>query len=162
MDLTLEAVIRPDPDGAAEERVVHLDVSGSSDRVLLETRRLSSGAQEWFADTIVSLEGIDCILNTPSRRHVVGEWRSLAVVRRAGRMSQYVEGVEEASTPCPTRAIGEGSLCVGMRLNHVTPYCGEVLVVRCVPTALDPEELWSGSTGWIGVAEEASLKKAYS
>jgi hypothetical protein len=158
-DFSLEAVIRPALEGAAEERVVHLDVNGSSDRVLLETRRMCPGAPEWYADTIVSRDGRSCILNTPERRHPVGEWRALAVVCRAGRMSQYVDGVEEAAIPCPTRVLGEGSLCVGMRLNHVTPFCGEVLAVRCVAAALDPESLWSSERGWTLEAGRSSLVK---
>ena len=158
-DFSLEAVIKPAPDGAAEERVVHLDVSGSSDRVLLETRRTCAGAPEWYADTIVSLDGRNCILNSPALRHPVGEWRALAVVCRAGRMTQYVDGVEELATPCPARALGPGSLCVGMRLNHVTPFRGEVLAVRCVAAAVEPEDLWSGRRGWTEAAGKAFLAK---
>jgi hypothetical protein len=158
-EFSLEAVIRPSVEGATEERVVHLEVRGSSDRVLLETRRTFPNAAEWYADTIVSLANQDAILNTPACRHPVGEWWSLAVVCGGGRMVQYVDGAPEAATPCSSRALGEGSLCVGMRLNWVTPFRGEVLAVRATRRALIPGELWSVKAGGIQLIVDGSLAK---
>ena len=158
-EFSVEAVIRPAVEGPAEERVVHLDVSGSSDRLLLETRRVRPNAPEWYADTIVSFGGQDFILNTPDRQHPAGEWQALAVVCGSGKMTQYVNGVEEASTLCSSRAWGAGNLCVGMRLNQVTPFRGEVLAVRSARRALAPGDLWSGRVGWRRAIGDRSLTK---
>jgi len=158
-EFSVEAVIRPAAEGATEERVVHLEVSGSSDRLLLETRRVRPNIPEWYADTIVSFGGRSFILNTPDRQHPAGEWQALAVVCGAGKMTQYVSGVEEAATPCSSRAWGEGNLCVGMRLNQVTPFRGEVLAVRCARSALAPGDLWSGRAGWRRALGDRSLTK---
>ena len=140
---TVEMIFQVAPGGASEQRVLHVQAEGSSDRLLLETRRGDPAGKSWYADTIVSAGSEECILADPRRRHATGAWQVLAVVCDGEEMRHFVDGQEELRRPCRVPRWTEGVVCLGMRANAITPFRGKIAAVRFSRWARIGEELWA-------------------
>jgi hypothetical protein len=139
---TVEALLTVASGGPVEQRILHLQSHDSNDRLLLETRRGDAAGATWYADTIVSSDGRDSILVDPNQPHAADRWCTLAVTCDGEQMQQFVDGTLELAqrfTPAPFPA---GAVCLGMRMNHVTPFRGSVAAVRFSRFARAASELW--------------------
>jgi len=130
---TLEALFRPDSDGAPEQRFVHIQDSTHDARVLLETR-LAEG--RWYADTFIKDGPTEQVLGSPALTHPAGEWQTLALVYDGHTMSQYVNGEEEHSGKLDRQPIVRGRVSIGCRINEVFWFKGAIRSVRFTPSAL--------------------------
>lgn len=130
----VEALFNPYADGPVEQRFLHVHVGdATTDRLLLETRMPASPSRLWYADTVASSGGCERIIVQREKVHATNAWHVLAVVCDGTRMLQYVNGQLEHSLPFEFEPLGEGCVCLGMRLNRVTPFRGALAAVRFVP-----------------------------
>ena len=136
---TLEIVFRPDADGPAEQRFLHLQEDGSDSRFLIETRVRPGGS--WYLDTFIKTEIDDGTLIDPERVHPTGEWYAAALSYDGRTMRHYVNGREELSRALKFRPLKPGRTSIGMRLNRVHWIKGAVRRVRFTPRALPSSEL---------------------
>ena len=136
---TIEALIKPEASGPAEQRFLHLqDEPGS--RVLLELRLTDAG---WALDTFLHAG------NPPSERplldrtklHPANRWTWVALVYANGHMMHYVDGVKELEGNVTFPPMADGSTSLGVRQNKVSWFKGVIREVRFHPAALKSEAL---------------------
>jgi len=138
---TAEVIFRPDPGGGAEQRFLHLQETGSSDRVLFETRLTADG--RWFLDTYVKSNDEGHTLRDGEATHALGAWYHAALVVDGERMRHYVNGQLEASREIDFRPQGPGLTSIGCRANEVYWFKGAIRRARFTPRVLTPEEFLS-------------------
>ena len=102
---TLEAVFRPDANGAKEQRWFHIQQEKSENRVLLETRLVGD---QWFLDTYIRSGESNRTLFAENFKHPVGVWYHVALVFDGTEMRHYVDGKLEMSGPAQYRAARTG------------------------------------------------------
>ena len=138
-EFTLEIVFRPDADGLAEQRFLHLQEDASESRFLIETRVRPDGT--WYLDTYVQTELGNCTLVDAGKTHPTGVWHSAALSYDGRTMRHYVDGREELARELKFRPLTAGRTSIGMRLNRIHWFKGAVRIVRFTPRALPPSEL---------------------
>ena len=138
-EFTLEIVFRPDADGPAEQRFLHLQENGSESRFLIETRVRPGGT--WYLDTYVQTEVGNCTLIDPNRVHPTDAWHSAALTYDGRTMRHYVNGHEELSGELKFRPLVQGRTSIGMRMNRVFWFKGAIRTIRFTPRALRPPAL---------------------
>lgn len=134
---SIEAQFVCEAGGEPEQRFVHVQEEGVG-RALLELRATAAG---WYADTFVNFASGQRFLNAPSLLHPFGEWHTLALVYTGTVLRQYVDGAFELEADAPTGVLGTGSVSLGMRLNGISPFKGQIATVRFTPKALAPAQL---------------------
>lgn len=136
---TIEALIKPRPAGAAEQRFLHIEDERAA-RLLLELRIVSP--QEWALDTFLfdSPESRLTLLDR-TKRHSTGEWHWVALTYDGENMAHYVDGVRELEGKLAFRAMSKGKMSLGVRLNKVSWYEGCIREIRFAPRALTAPEL---------------------
>jgi hypothetical protein len=132
-------VFRPDADGPAEQRFLHLQEDGSPSRFLIETRVRPGG--RWHLDTYVETEVGNCTLIDPKNAHPTGAWYSAALSFDGKTMRHYVNGREELAGSLTFRPLKPGRTSIGMRLNRVFWFKGAIRTIRFTPRALPASEL---------------------
>jgi hypothetical protein len=138
-EFTIEIVFRPDADGPAEQRFLHLQEDGSQSRFLIETRVRPGGT--WHLDTYVETEIGNCTLIDARKAHPTGEWYSAALSYDGRTMRHYINGLEELAGELKFRPLKPGRTSIGMRLNRVFWFKGSIRTVRFTPRALPPPDL---------------------
>lgn len=138
-EFTIEMLFRPDTGGAAEQRVLHLQQDGSSDRILLETRLVGD---RWFMDSYVKSDGEGYTLFAREYLHPLDRWFHVALVVGGGSMTQFVDGRRELSRGIDFVSAGAGHTSLGVRINRVDWFRGAVRRVRFTPRALSPAEFF--------------------
>ena len=138
-NFTIEALIRPRSAGAAEQRFLHIEDQRAA-RVLLELRVVS--AREWALDTFLfdSPQSRLTLLDR-AKVHSTDEWHWVALTYDGTTMTQYVDGTRELQGPVAFRAMEQGRMSLGVRLNKVSWYQGCIREVRFTPRALAPLQL---------------------
>src|SRR5215831_5373904 len=115
---TWEAIFRPDG-GAFEQRWFHLaeqDPKTGADtenRMLFEIRVLEN--KDWYLDTYFEMAGVRKTLMNRKAVHPVAPWYHGAAVYDGKTFSNYVNGVEQNSTPAHLPPEGPGHTSVGVR-----------------------------------------------
>ena len=149
MAFTLEAVFKPEPDGQAEQRFVHLQSAATADRVLLELRSTSCG---WYADTFLKSGEVECVLAEPTALHAWSQWHVLTLVCDGVSCESRVNGVLQARQRLVTAVdpMPPGDVSLGQRMNAVSPFRGAMAALRCTPWARPPGALWTASQWALG------------
>ncbi len=137
-EFTLEIVFRPDAGGPKEQRFLHLQVDGSEDRILIETRLTGDG--RLFLDTFIKSGSTDQALFAKDFLHPVGKWHAAALVFDGTTMSHFVNGAPELSAPIAFTPPRSGRTSIGMRANQVWWFKGAIGEVRMTRRALAPLE----------------------
>ena len=135
---TLEVVFRPDANGLREQRFLHLQETGSENRILIETRL--SLDNHWFLDTYIRSGKTDQTLYADNFIHPVGQWYQAALVFDGKEMRHYVNGVKELSRPITFTPSRQGQTSIGVRLNRVYWFKGAIRKARFTSRALAAEE----------------------
>lgn len=130
---TLEAQFRPDPGGAPEQRFVHIQETGTVNRLLLEMRLTSTA---WYADTYIRSGDTHAPLSDPQLLHPFGQWHTMALVYDGTHMIQYVDGHRELSLAVRFQPLGNAQISIGCRINRVDWFKGAVRAVRFTPAAV--------------------------
>lgn len=138
VEFTAEVIFRPDSGGDEEQRFLHLQETGSRDRILFETRL--PGDETWFLDTYVKTGGKGHTLYAKRFRHPLGEWYHAALVVADGEMRHFVNGELEMSRPIEFSPQGPGRTSIGVRINAVSWFKGAVSEACFTPRALPPGE----------------------
>src|SRR5579871_851561 len=140
---TFEAIFRPDPGGAAEQRWFHLseqDPATGKDtdtRLLFETRLIADS------------RCLDAFVNTPAGNkalldrgllHPLGAWYHVAMVYDGTEFRSYVNRVLQGKAAVAFVPEGKGRASVGVRINRVNYFKGAVREARFTRRALQPEE----------------------
>ena len=139
---TIEAEFAPAPDASpeqAEQRFLHIEESDTGNRALLEIRDL--GQRQWTLDTYLRSGGAGVTLIDRDRRHPSGQWHVASIVYDGATMTHYVDGRKEASAPASFIPLASGRTAIGMRMNRVSWFKGQVGQIRITPRALTADKL---------------------
>ncbi|MBE7170633.1 MAG: LamG domain-containing protein [Williamsia sp.] len=137
---TVEVLFKPAADGPPAPRFVHMQDS-IGNRCTLELRFVPGG--RWYADTFLrngkTEKGLTLIDST--LQHPCGQWSWLALVYDGSRMSDYVNGVKESEGDIALDPMLPGQISLGVRLNRVNWFKGQIAEVRIHDRALRKEDL---------------------
>ncbi|HLK46963.1 MAG TPA: LamG domain-containing protein [Bryobacteraceae bacterium] len=140
---TFEAIFRPDPGGAPEQRWFHLseqDPATGKDtdtRLLFETRLI---ADRWCLDAFVNTPAGNKALLDRGLLHPLGAWYHVAMVYDGTEFRSYVNRVLQGKAAVAFVPEGKGRASVGVRINRVNFFKGAVREARFTRRALQPEE----------------------
>jgi hypothetical protein len=135
---TIEALIRPEAGGGAEQRFLHVqDEFGN--RVLLEIRLTPEG--QWALDTFMLSGASRLALFDRTRIHPAGRWYWVALRYDGHRMTSWVDGRQELEGAVEFAPMKSGQTSLGVRLNRVSWFKGAIREVRFHPGALTDDAL---------------------
>lgn len=140
---TFEAIFRPDPGGAPEQRWFHLseqDPATGKDtdtRLLFETRLVGDS---WCLDAFVNTPVGSQALLDRSLLHPLGAWYHVAMVYDGSEFRSYVDRVLQKKAAVRFTPEGKGHSSVGVRINRVNYFKGAVREARFTRSVLKPEE----------------------
>ena len=133
---TIEAEFAPAADAApdqAEQRFLHIEESDTGNRALLEIRDL--GRRQWTLDTYLKSGAAGVTLIDRERLHPSGRWHVASLVYDGATMTHYVDGRKEASASALFVPLASGRTAIGMRMNRVSWFKGQVRQIRITPRA---------------------------
>ena len=137
-EFTVEAVFRPDADGGAEQRWLHIeDTENAESRALLETRLVEG---DWFLDTFIKSGDNRSALYAENFKHPLGRWYRVALVYDGGEMRHYVDGKLELAGKIARKTFGKGVTSIGVRQNRLYWFKGAVQKLRFTNRALSTRE----------------------
>lgn len=138
---TVEVLFKPDHDGPAEQRFIHFE-DENRNRGLIETRVNQDST--WSLDTFLfNIEGSQLTLLDRNIVHPTGKWYWAALSYDGTVMRHYVNGVEELSGEVSFTPMSAGQISIGMRLNRVHWFKGDLAELRFHNNALDITALQS-------------------
>jgi len=133
-NFTLEAVFKPDSDGAFEQRFLHLGTV-SDERVLFEIRVNSDNT--WYFDAFLALpNGNKLTMMNKNLTHPTDRWYHAALVIDGVRARVYINGKMEFDEPLVFVPIHEGITSVGVRQNLTSWFKGSLYRLRISPRTL--------------------------
>lgn len=137
---TVEILFKPDSDGPEEQRFVHFH-DKRDNRGLIETRINPDG--RWALDTFLYNRSADSGLTLLDREinHSGDAWYWSALAYDGAIMTHYVNGVKELEGNIAFGPMGPGRISLGMRLNQVYWFKGQIREVRFHPKALSSEDI---------------------
>jgi hypothetical protein len=136
---TLEVLFKPDGDGPAEQRFLHIQ-DAQERRVLVETR--VTPQRTWALDTFLRASDADKLtLLDPAKSQPTDAWFWAALVYDGRTMAHFVNGQKQLEGPVAFPAMGEGRISLGVRQNKVHWFKGCIAQVRFSPAALAPASL---------------------
>lgn len=140
VQFTVEVFFKPDSDGPEEQRFVHFQ-DESANRGLIETRINPDG--RWALDTFLYNSSLENGLTLLDREihHPGDEWYWAAITYNGTTMSHYVNGVRELEGDIEFGPMGPGMISLGVRLNQVHWFKGEIREIRFHPESLSASEL---------------------
>ena len=135
---TIEGLFRPDADGPAEQRWLHIeDLENVESRALLETR---VSKDLWFLDTFLKSGDNRLPLYAENFKHPTGRWYHAALVYDGSEMRHYIDGKLELSGKIAMKPFGRGHVSIGVRQNKVYWFKGAARKVRFSHQARDPKQ----------------------
>ncbi len=139
-EFTIEVIMRPDKNGLAEQRFLHMgEMSG--DRVMLETRLTPDGY--WYVDAFVQSGEVKLAMIDSTKLHPLGEWFNVALVNKKGKLEVFINGETEFREKIPFTPFTDGKTSLGVRQNKVYWYKGAFFKIRITPKAISPDEFLS-------------------
>lgn len=137
---TLEVDFRPASGSAEEQRFFHAQEDGSENRALVELRMRPDGA--WALDTYLQSPAPGLPLLDRSRTHSADVWHTAALIYDGRTMTHTVDGVRQGQGEVAFSPLAPGRTSLGMRLNRVSFFKGEIRRVRVWPEAVQTIPLW--------------------
>ena len=134
---TVAVLFRPEDDAPEAQRFLHIE-DPSGRRLTVEDRVVKG--QGWYMDTYL-LDGKGKTLIDPAKLHPLGQWAWGELTYDGKTMRSYVDGVPEVSGEVAFAPMAAGRASVGVRLNRVYWFQGEIREVRFYPTAVAPADL---------------------
>ncbi|MFC2080952.1 LamG-like jellyroll fold domain-containing protein [Bacteroidota bacterium] len=139
-DFTIEVIMRPDKEGLAEQRFLHLgEMDG--DRVMLETRLTNDGY--WYLDAFIQSGEQRFILIDSTKLHPLGEWYKVALVNKNGEVEVFINGETEFKGKMSYVPFTGGKTSIGVRQNKVYWYKGAFYKIRITPSVISPNDFMS-------------------
>lgn len=135
-EFTVEMIFKPHLDGEFEQRIVHIgEVSG--DRMLLEIRAVNG---QWYFDGYIASGENDKALIDENLTHPLGQWHHVALTVGPDKMSTYVNGELELTSPFIYEPIETGQTSIGVRQNERSWYHGLIHTVKITDKQLVPNQ----------------------
>lgn len=132
---TIEVIFRPDPEGPAEQRFLHMgEVDG--DRMMMETRVTPDN--QWCLDAYIRSGDSSRTLIDKTKLHPTGSWHHAALVVNNGAMDTYVDGKHELEGYVQFSSFTKGSTSIGARMNRVYWFKGAIYKIKITPKNLGP------------------------
>ena len=139
-EFTIEVLFKPDGDGPAAPRFIHFEDT-SFNRGTFELRLTSTG--QWYFDTFLkngkTNKGLALIDST--KLHPVDKWYWAGLVYDGKKMYSYINGQKELEGEIEFPPMTEGKISLGVRLNKVNWFKGQIREIRFHSTKLDAREL---------------------
>jgi hypothetical protein len=137
---TIEVFFKPDGDGPAAQRFVHLE-DVAENRALIETR--VTPEKKWYLDTFLFAKPTEkgVTLVDKDRLHPCDHWYWAALVYDGAVMSHYVNGVKELEGEIAFGPMQDGRTSLGVRLNRVFWFKGCIAEVRFHGAAMEATKL---------------------
>lgn len=136
-EFTWEVVFRPARDGAAEQRFFHLQENGTDNRMLFETRLVGD---MWYLDSYLKSGNAAATLVDKEKLHRTGEWHHAAAVCDGREFRNYVNGAQQGAAPIAFEPHKSGRTSLGVRINRVNYFKGEIRMARMTPRVLSPDQ----------------------
>ena len=138
---TLEVIFRPDANGLAAQRFLHMQENNSDNRILMLLETLPANKTLWYLDTYVRSAKGSGNLYKPTSRHRMGKWYNATLVYDGRQMQHYVNGVKEASEKLAFSPLSsDGKTSIGVKINQKSWFKGAIRKVRFTRRVLKPEE----------------------
>lgn len=135
-----EVVFRPASGGRAEQRFFHLQETGSTNRMLFETRLIG---KSWYLDSFVASNTGQKALMDRSQLHPLDVWHHAAMVYDGRQLRHYVNHKLEISSDVQLSPQSAGKCSVGVRYNKVDYFKGAIRYARFHRKAISPSEFHS-------------------
>jgi Concanavalin A-like lectin/glucanases superfamily len=141
---TIEVCFKPDADGPAEQRFLHVE-DNQSNRALLEIRQKD---KNWALDTFLysAKNESKCTLLDRTKTHPSDRWTWVALTYENGHMAHFINGVKELAGEVDFPLFGAGQISAGVRLNKVYWFKGSIREIRFHQVALPDEKLQRADT----------------
>ncbi len=137
---TIEVLFKPAGEGTPAPRFIHFEDTASN-RGTFELR-LTRNSQ-WYLDVFLkngkTNKGLTLIDST--KLHTVNKWYWAALVYDGKKMYSFINGQKELEGEIDFPAMKEGRISLGMRLNKVNWYKGQISEIRFHPVSLDAKAL---------------------
>jgi hypothetical protein len=130
---TWEMIFRPDADGAAAQRVFHLQVrdpatgADIADRMLFEIRIVKG---QWCLDSFATSAGQGATLLNCEKLHPLGKWARVTAVYDGATLRNYVGDELQGEAAVKLAPQGAGHASVGVRINLVNYFEGAIYEAR--------------------------------
>lgn len=133
---TIEVLFNPAADGPTDPRFIHFQ-DKDLNRGTFEVRVTPKGS--WYLDAFLkngkTSEGLTLIDST--RLHATNKWYWAAMVYDGKKMTSYVNAVQELEGNMNFVPMTTGEISIGVRLNKVNWFKGQIREIRFHPAALD-------------------------
>jgi len=136
---TWEMIFRPDANGAAAQRVFHLQVrdpatgADVADRMLFEIRIVKG---QWCLDSFATSAGQAATLLNCEKLHPLGQWARVTAVYDGTTLRNYVGDELQGEAAVKLAPQGAGHSSVGVRINLVNYFKGAIYEARFTRSAL--------------------------
>lgn len=131
---TIEILFRPDGDGPAEQRFLHIQ-DEQERRVLIETRVMDQ--RTWSLDTFLRDSDADKLtLLDKANAQATDQWHWAALVYDGNTMTHYVDGGPQLTGTVIFHPMGTGRISLGVRQNKVHWFKGCIAQVRFTAAAV--------------------------
>lgn len=140
---TWEMIFRPDADGAAAQRVFHLQArdpatgADTSDRMLFEIRIVKG---QWCLDSFATSAGHGATLLNCDKLHPLGQWFRVTAVYDGTMLKNYVGDEEQGEAALKLTPQAAGHSSAGARANLQDHFKGAILEARFTPRVLAVQE----------------------
>jgi hypothetical protein len=139
---TVAMLFRPASDAPFAQRFFCIDDEGG-ERLTLESRVVPG--KGWYLDTFLqaatSPASAHRALIDPTKLHPLDQWVWAELSYDGHTMTAWVDGVQELNGDIAFHPMVAGKTSVGVRLNRVFWFKGEIKEVRFYPAALAPADL---------------------
>jgi Concanavalin A-like lectin/glucanases superfamily len=137
---TVEVLFKPDNDGPVAPRFIHVEDSASN-RITFELR-LTKNSQ-WYFDGFLkngkTNKGLALIDST--KLHPANKWSWAALIYDGHKMYSYINGEKELEGEIDFPPMTKGNISLGVRLNKVNWFKGQIQEIRFHPEALEVKSL---------------------
>lgn len=143
-EFTIEVKFKPAGDGPLSPRFIHFEDT-SFNRGTIELRLTPN--RQWYLDAFLkngrTNKGLTLIDST--KLHSADKWYWVAMVYDGKKMSSYINGVKELEGEIDMPPITAGKISLGVRLNKVNWFKGQISEVLFHPNILNPDKLKSNN-----------------
>jgi hypothetical protein len=137
---TIEVLFKPDSDGTPAPRFIHFEDTALN-RGTFELRLTKNG--QWYLDEFLkngkTNKGLTLIDST--KLHPANRWYWAALVYDGNKMYSYINGQKELEGEIDFPPMTKGNTSLGVRLNKVNWFKGQIREIRFHPEALQARKL---------------------
>jgi hypothetical protein len=137
---TVEILFKPAVSDSAAPRMLHIqDEEGN--RCTIELRITKQG--KWYLDTFLKNGKINkglTLFDSP-KQHLCDQWYWVALVYDGHTMTQYVNAMKEMEGVVALNTMISGQTSIGVRLNRINWFKGQISEIRFNPVALKTKSL---------------------